>query len=511
MNSPKIDFQSASKEKVLPTKTPAKKTKKRWPVLLLKISLYALVFLIIFGFSLSYRVILSSEGIFSRQNMSFFDQIKHLVTSGDKQIKGESNDRINILLLGYGGAGHDGAYLSDTIIVASLKPSTNEAALLSIPRDLYVSIPEYGWRKINNANAFGYLADPKKGGETLLADVLEDVLAQPIDYYASVDFSGLKKLVDLVGGVEINVDKTFSDYEYPDNNYGYQTISFKAGSQNMDGDTSLKYVRSRHGTNGEGSDFARSRRQQKVLSALKKDIFSLGTLINPKKIVDISETVGSHLKTNMEVWEIVRLADLLGEVDPGSVINRVLDSTPSGLLYSETTIDGAYILKPRADDYSEIQALAKNIFQYSSVSQEAAKIEVQNGTKISGLAETTSNRLKELGYDVVKITNAEELNLAETQIYDLSLGQKSKTLELLKWELNGTVISSSPFFTNDSDSTVSNQTNAEHTLANSLYNLSNTPAPQTSDADILIILGNDAYNSSLPINSSVQEKSLTNQ
>ncbi|MBU1890170.1 LCP family protein [Patescibacteria group bacterium] len=493
MDSPKIDF-NASTGKEEANKTPQNiKPKKNWTLSVLKVGLYLFMFIVILGFSLSYKVIFSSDGVFSRQEAGFFEQIKHLVTSGDKTIDGESNDRVNILLVGMGGLGHQGSYLSDTIIVASLKPSTNDVALLSIPRDLYVEIPEYGWRKINNANAFGYMEDPKKGGEWLLATVLEEILNQPIHYYATVDFSGFMEVVDLLNGVDISVDRSFTDYQYPDNNYGYDPVSFQAGEQNMDGDTALKYVRSRHGSNNEGSDFARSRRQQKVLNAIKDEIFSLGTLINPKKVIDLMETVGSHLKTDMEVWEIIRLAELGKLANTDNLINRVLDTTPSGLLYSDITIDGAYILKPLSGDYSEIQSLAKNIFNYTALTKEEAKIEVQNGTRLNGLAENTATRLKEIGFNIIGVTNAKESNLTETIIYDRSLGQKPETLQLLKKELNGKLVATEPIFSSTLSDSFSDSDSQGLSLEESVSNVTNNPVPEDIESDIVVILGSDIY------------------
>lgn len=488
----KVDLQPSKHNQTALPKKPAKnQKKKRWPIFVLKAGLYFLVFLILLGFSLSYKVILSSEGIFSRQQVGFFDQIKRLVTSGDKQIKGEELDRVNILLVGMGGPGHDGAYLSDTIIVASLKPSTREVALLSIPRDLLVEIPKYGWRKINNANAFGYMEDSKKGGEWLLDSVLEEVLSQPIQYYASVDFSGFRKIVDLLAGLEINVERSFTDYEYPDYKHGYQTISFKQGLQKMNGEQALQYVRSRHGNNGEGSDFARSKRQQAVLAAMKKKIFSLGTLANPKRIIEISETLGEHLKTDMEPWEMMRLYSLLGEIDTSKIVTRALDSTASGLLRVTSGIDGAYLLEPRSGDYEEIQEMFRAIFQYSALVKEDAKIEIQNGTQIAGLAETIAQHLRELNLNIVKVTNAQDKKYAETQIYDLRFGEKPETVKELKRELGGSVTTSLPAFRSDTALENINPETNTHPLESTISNLTNTPLPKAEETDILVILGSD--------------------
>ena len=512
--SDKVDLKPSPENKpVVELKKPSDQKKKRWPIFILKIGLYLLVFLLILGFTFSYKVILSGEGIFSRQNVGFFDQIKRLVTSGDKQIKGEENDRVNILLVGMGGAGHDGAYLADTIIVASLKPSTKEVALLSIPRDLVVDIPKYGYRKVNNANAFGYLQTPEQGGEWLLQDVLETTLGQPIQYYASVDFDGFRKIVDLVGGLDITVENAFTDYEYPDYSHGYQTISFKVGSQTMNGEKALQYVRSRHGNNGEGSDFARSRRQQNVLSALKKEMLSLGTLTNPKKIMDISDALGTHLKTDMEPWEILRLANLVGDLDTSKIMTRVLDTTAGGLLKTTTGIDGAYLLEPRigTGKYSEIQDLFENIFQYSELVKEGANIEIQNGTTIAGLGDTIARQLQSLNFNVTKVTNAQDRTYTETQIYDLTLGQKPETLKQLKSVIGGTVNSSAPpFLTNNSNGSFE-QDLTNSSLENSLSNMSNTPEPKSDNIDILVILGTDARKPDTPKKSTTNTNANTNR
>ncbi|MBU0964575.1 hypothetical protein KKC06_06065, partial [Patescibacteria group bacterium] len=134
-------------------KTPAKRNLS----LLWRTLLVVLIISIGFGLGLITKAVLAvnSTNIESGQKIGFFEQIRHLISNPEDQIQGENEDRINILLTGIGGPGHQGAYLADTIIVASLKTSTNEVATLSIPRDLYVDIPEFGWRKINNSLAFG--------------------------------------------------------------------------------------------------------------------------------------------------------------------------------------------------------------------------------------------------------------------------------------------------------------------------------------------------------------------
>lgn len=281
----------------------------------------------------------------AEEKINFLGQIGQLVGSSDKKIKGEEEGRINILLLGMGGEGHDGAYLTDTIILASIKPG-EKISMLSIPRDLVVPIPDYGWRKINNANAFKEFREPGSGGE-FTSQIISQTFGVPINYYVRIDFDGFKKIIDDLGGIGIYVEKSFTDYSYPTFDFKYQTVSFEKGWQIMDGETALKFVRSRHGTNGESSDFARSKRQQKVLLALKEKILSLGTLINPQKIYKIISNYKENVKTNFEIWEAIRLAKLVKDAKSQEIIHKVLDDSPDSPLYA-TNIGGAYVLEPRA-------------------------------------------------------------------------------------------------------------------------------------------------------------------
>src|SRR3990167_3149909 len=235
------------------------------------------ILLAVSGTIFSYQVHSSSEG--KGFHFSLFSTVQSFIQAGDKTVEGEKEDRINILLLGVGGGEHDGPELSDTIMLASLRPSDQKVGLLSIPRDLTVEIPEYGWRKINHVNAFG--ENKERGyGPIFASEVIGTVLDQEIQYYVKIDFSGFAKLIDDIGGVDIFVDQPFVDEQYPTEDYLYQTVSFAYGSAHMDGKTALIYVRSRHGNNCQGSDFARSRRQQQVMTAVKEKILSASTILN---------------------------------------------------------------------------------------------------------------------------------------------------------------------------------------------------------------------------------------
>lgn len=470
---------------------PLPKAKRKFP-LWLKITLSFFGLLLIASTAFAYEIFFVPQNKAAANKLSFLTQIKYLITNTDKPLKGQLEDRINILLIGMGGEGHPGAYLADTIILASFKPSTKELALLSIPRDLYVSIPEYGWRKINNANAFGYEMKYPGAGEALTAKIVSDITNQPIHYYGRVDFEGFRKIIDELGGVEVNVAESFTDYQFPDYNYGYQTVSFKAGSQKMNGEKALQYARSRHASGDQGSDFARSKRQQAVLLALKNKIFSFGTLINPGKLVQVMNILGDHSKTNLEAWEIIQLANLGKEVKAQEIVNRVLDNSAGGALVSATTIDGAYILKPRTGNWSGVQDIAQNIFTAGLVKEEDAKIEIQNGTASTGLAEKISQSLKNQDYNVVKLGNAQRRDYEKTVIYDLTSGQKPNTLKSLKEKLKANVTTTLPFFLTNNGAPNFKNLESDSNLNLGGLNSSAKNSDNRQKIDFLIVLGQNS-------------------
>lgn len=171
-----------------------------------KLVTYLLIIFVILTIFFGINVIGSGENLAKTLgNASLWGQLKFLISSDDKQLAGEKENRINVLLLGMGGLDHDGPFLTDTVIVASFKPSTNQVALISLPRDLLVPIPGYDWRKINNANAFGEMANPGQGGE-LAKKVVNEIFDLPINYYVRIDFAGFKQIIDDLGGVTINVE-----------------------------------------------------------------------------------------------------------------------------------------------------------------------------------------------------------------------------------------------------------------------------------------------------------------
>lgn len=289
--------------------------------------------------------------------------------------------RVNILLLGYGGSGHSGAYLSDSMMVVSLDFAANKVYMISIPRDLWVKIPTTGssggYWKINAAYAFG--VDNKHfkkklpeftgpaGGGNLAKHAVSEVMGMPMDYFVSLDFEGFRKIIDSLGGVAIEVDNAFTDYTYPSGdekengpvcvgsdyftNCRYKKVHFDKGVQEMDGKRALEYARSRHGSGHEGSDFARSKRQQKLLVSMQKKALQLGII---PKIFELMDDIQGHFKTDLSVAEIKDLQAYIQKVDMQKADH--LSLTDSGLVVPSRSQDGQYILNPRKgrDNWNEI-------------------------------------------------------------------------------------------------------------------------------------------------------------
>ena len=240
-----------------------------------------------------------------------------------RDILRHTQGRTNFLFLGMGGAGHEAATLTDTIMFVSLNPLTRDTVLLSIPRDLWVPSLR---AKINTAYYYG--------GLSAANPAVTEALGQPIHYAVALDFAGFVKAIDLVGGIDIDVPQAFDDFNYPipgkeavlPESDRYEHLHFDAGSQKMDGATALKYVRSRNAPGEQGTDFARTRRQQQALSAFKDKIFSTQVLLNPVRLLDLKRTLSDSLIHDLSDADILALAKTAVGFSPASLRSGLLDT-----------------------------------------------------------------------------------------------------------------------------------------------------------------------------------------
>jgi LCP family protein required for cell wall assembly len=270
------------------------------------------------------------------------------------KLKGEGDGRVNILLLGNGGEGHDGADLTDSIMIASIDPINNETALLSIPRDLWVK-PEGLWgMKINAVYSSAKsqalaknsrdINAAKKAGNDALERTIESYLGIPIHYYSMVDFTAFKQAVDAVGGIKVNVKEDLVDYQFAWENKGNPVIA-KKGTQQMNGKTALLFARSRYGS--ARGDFDRADRQRQVIVAIKDKVLSVGTFSNPVKISQLLDTFGNRVSTNLSLDEMMRIYDIGKQIDSSKIVSLSL-ADPTKNLVTTGTIGGQSIVRPTA-------------------------------------------------------------------------------------------------------------------------------------------------------------------
>jgi polyisoprenyl-teichoic acid--peptidoglycan teichoic acid transferase len=287
-----------------------------------------------------------------------------------------NGETLRIVLLGYGGAGHEGTYLTDSILLLSIDFKDGRTSFVSVPRDLWVEAPNGGYAKINsvfasavNKNSKDLQADLTNGGN-LAKQSISEVLGVPVDYFVAIDFDGFKEVVDNLGGVDVDVENGFTDYTYPSGNedgavcasqkYGsgcrYLVLKFEEGPQHMDGTRALEYSRSRHASGAEGSDFARSKRQQRLIAAIYEKIVQKDLL---SRILSMVDAVEGHVFTDLGVADISSLSDYAHNVNFETAQRVALGDEE--VLVPSSSSDGQWILVPRKGigQYSEVHYLIK--------------------------------------------------------------------------------------------------------------------------------------------------------
>lgn len=263
--------------------------------------------------------------------------------------------RTNILLLGIGGGTHDGADLTDTILVLSLDIHNKTMAMISVPRDLWSDTLK---DKVNSAYHYG--EEKKKGGGLTLAKVtVEDVVGLPIHNVLLIDFSGFEEVIDAVGGIEVTVPFGFTDPQFPiagKENDGcngdatlscrYEAVTFSQGLQHMSGERALVYVRSRHAQGDEGSDFARGRRQQEVFVALLQQVKKPSLWVSLSRARSLLSAFDRATTTDMRVGEIASVGKMMTTMGLGSA-KRI--SFVDLLIVPPVWMYGRYTLVPKTD------------------------------------------------------------------------------------------------------------------------------------------------------------------
>jgi polyisoprenyl-teichoic acid--peptidoglycan teichoic acid transferase len=327
-------------------------------------------------------------------------------------------DRVTVLVMGVDNRPGQTVSRTDSIMLLTVDPKAGSSGMLSFPRDMLVSVPALNDTvKINTIHVYGEIRNYPGGGPTMLKDTISDLIGYPIDYYVRVNFDGFRQIVDLIGGVDIQVDRDIRDDKFPDDNYGYDPLYIPAGLQHMDGALALKYARVRH----IDTDYQRADRQQQVILAVKDKITQPGQLATLlPRLPGLALAMANSVQTDMPVEKAIMLARAIGQMDLANPTRVVIDNTM-----------GVTSLDPRwgsslTPDMDKIKAAATSVFGETqsgasaaevvrqAIQSEAARVVVLNGTTAGGLGAEVAAGLTADGFQVVAVGNADRADYSQS-------------------------------------------------------------------------------------------------
>jgi len=314
-------------------------------------------------------------------------------------------DAVNILLLGTDTRQGLTSWRTDTIILVAVNPQQQTAGLLSIPRDLWVYVPGHGYQRINTVDCLGERIGYAGGGPALLNETLRYNLGISFHHFIRIDLQGFVRIVDTLGGLEVDVDQTIP-YD------SYTGLALTPGVYHMDGELALKYVRSRMTT----SDFDRSRRQQKVL----KIMWQQGVQLNlVPRIPELWGTLGDAFQTDLRLEDVISLAQIASQIEPQYLKSRLIEGT---MVTGWTTPKGAMVLLP---NYERIRQALTSLYappdeSLKWLAEEAARVEILNGTGVPDRAALAAARLRWEGIQVIGVGFADRADYEHTLIINYS-------------------------------------------------------------------------------------------
>jgi LCP family protein required for cell wall assembly len=389
----KLSTKSKDKKSIQPKSR--KKKRKKIIITVLLILFLGLGFLIYKGYSFSH-------------DFGFRFQPGNLLTKEKKELRKDSSGNFtNVLLVGIDTRENGGLLNTDTIIFASYNYTTHNISLISVPRDFHVEVQEdVNWYV--RINSLYSTAEQKEKGSGIieLQKSVERLTGQEIQYYAMVDFKAFVEIIDAIGGIDVNVENSFTDYRYP-LGLEYQTVSFEAGPQTMDGETALKFSRSRHSLqNNEGTDYARARRQQRVIIALQDKLLSSESLTNPKTLIGIFSSIAGNVRisefTVKDIEAALKLAEEYEE-EGGKVFSFVLDPTAgnNSIVERKNLESGAYAIGPTLGlgEYDDIREYVRLVINSPEIYDENPRILVYDtGAGFQNARDMTETLKEEFPY-----------------------------------------------------------------------------------------------------------------
>ncbi|MGB4833483.1 MAG: LCP family protein [Candidatus Moraniibacteriota bacterium] len=402
------------------------------------------IVLVVAGISIVIGTRFTQSLHFENHELSFFQGMRIIGDSflGTGQaLSGESEGRINILLLGRAGEQYPGRNLTDTVMLLSLDMEKKRAGLLSLPRDLFAPIPGTGLStKLNSLYQIGI--NDGVGTEILRKSVAE-ITGLPIHYSVMIDFDGFERMIDALGGIRVDVQRDIHDERYPGKNYSYETFELRKGWQKLDGKTALKYVRERH-DDPEG-DFGRAKRQQATMQAVREKAWSIPTFLNPFALSGFLESLGDSITTDIPPEAIGRFIELARLFDTKNISTVVVDAWKKESLLRVSHIESgglrAFILVPRSGTWDEIHDVAAHLFEErkreqrrTEMEHESARIVILTSPRYRAGAEALAADIREtFPAESVKLQNDSRLdaNQGTAMIQDTSGLRTPYTLDSL--------------------------------------------------------------------------------
>ncbi len=370
------------------------------------------------------------------------------------------NGQVNILLAGNSAddPGHDGANLTDSIMIMSLNTKTHQASMLSVPRDLWVEIPSMGHQKINAANTVSNFSDAgyPSGGMGQLQQIITENMGVTIDYYALINYSAFRDAVNAVGGITVNIQSPDPRGLY-DPNIGKVDggpLKLPNGSVTLNGQTALNLARARgdsyYSYGFPQSDFDRTTHQRQMLLAIKDKATKSSVLSNPFKIGELADAIGNNVKTDMKINEMETFYSYMKSVSDSSIVSYNLNDLNKGsmLLKNYTSPSGQSALIPAAgvDDFSQIKLAVAKLFSADPIVKEGATVVVLNGGGQTGLARKESDALTAKNINVAAVADAPK-TYATTEIIDNSKGAMPNTKQALQKLFGNNIVASDPSVT----------------------------------------------------------------
>lgn len=438
-----------------------------------KLGLVAIIVIIGLGSAAGIRLYSFFNSVFGRgvgnsKSSALNDEVK------PEQLNTEGDGRLNILLMGRGGAENEAPDLTDTLLIASIDLESQSASLLSIPRDTWVESngssskvnAVYSLTKMSSTSRGKSTDDAEKAGIQAAIGIAREVSGVPIHKYLLTDYKAFRDVVNALGGVDVTVPEAINDR--------FTGWRFKAGTQTMDGAKALQYARTRHGSTR--GDFDRNENQRRLLVAMREKATSTGIVANPVRLNSLANAVQKNIRTDLSIDEAKTLFEKTKTL-PDSAIKSLDLADPKGPLVTTGNVNGQSIVRPQAglDDYTKIRAYARTNMIDPYLKKEAPTLAVYNGSGRTGMATTVGDVLDGYGYKVL-IKETSKSTQPKTLIIRMNKETKKPFTErYLTVRFKGVITNSLP-------------TGIVETPAASATTTAATAAPKP---DYIIVLGTD--------------------